>query len=143
MRFLWGLGLRSESRQFIAVCSADPHPAPCVDGELSVAEVVEWQTRTFEGRVAQAVRVQVPPSAPTSAHADGHSTHCNVRWDRNVRAPPAELPCSSTHKASDLSGGSPQIPSGYWHPLPLFMQINGPITLGPNSIAKFQSSLTA
>ena len=30
-----------------------------------VAEVVEWQTRTFEGRVAQAVRVQVPPSAPT------------------------------------------------------------------------------
>jgi hypothetical protein len=29
------------------------------------AEVVEWQTRTFEGRVAQAVRVQVPPSAPT------------------------------------------------------------------------------
>ena len=30
-----------------------------------MAEVVEWQTRTFEGRVAQAVRVQVPPSAPT------------------------------------------------------------------------------
>jgi hypothetical protein len=28
------------------------------------AEVVEWQTRTFEGRVAKAVRVQVPPSAP-------------------------------------------------------------------------------
>ena len=27
--------------------------------------MVEWQTRTFEGRVAQAVRVQVPPSAPT------------------------------------------------------------------------------
>ena len=31
---------------------------------LLSAEVVEWQTRTFEGRVAQAVRVQVPPSAP-------------------------------------------------------------------------------
>ena len=30
------------------------------------AEVVKWQTRTFEGRVAQAVRVQVPPSAPNS-----------------------------------------------------------------------------
>ncbi len=29
------------------------------------AEVVKWQTRTFEGRVAQAVRVQVPPSAPS------------------------------------------------------------------------------
>ena len=74
MRFLWGLGLRSESRQFIAVCSADPHPAPCVDGELSVAEVVEWQTRTFEGRVAQAVRVQVPPSAPNSTFVNGHLT---------------------------------------------------------------------
>ena len=36
------------------------------DGQTSLlnAEVVEWQTRTFEGRVAQAVRVQVPPSAP-------------------------------------------------------------------------------
>lgn len=32
---------------------------------LLSAEVVEWQTRTFEGRVAKAVRVQVPPSAPT------------------------------------------------------------------------------
>ena len=31
---------------------------------LPSAEVVKWQTRTFEGRVAQAVRVQVPPSAP-------------------------------------------------------------------------------
>ena len=31
---------------------------------LLSAEVVKWQTRTFEGRVAQAVRVQVPPSAP-------------------------------------------------------------------------------
>lgn len=33
------------------------------------AEVVEWQTRTFEGRVAQAVRVQVPPSAPTNSQS--------------------------------------------------------------------------
>ena len=36
---------------------------------LPVAEVVKWQTRTFEGRVAQAVRVQVPPSAPNSSHS--------------------------------------------------------------------------
>ncbi len=36
---------------------------------LPVAEVVKWQTRTFEGRVAQAVRVQVPPSAPTFSHS--------------------------------------------------------------------------
>ena len=32
---------------------------------LLSAEAVEWQTRTFEGRVAKAVRVQVPPSAPS------------------------------------------------------------------------------
>ena len=34
---------------------------------LLSAEVVEWQTRTFEGRVAKAVRVQVPPSAPSES----------------------------------------------------------------------------
>src|SRR6266581_9105382 len=31
------------------------------------AEVVEWQTRTFEGRVGKPVRVQIPPSAPNQA----------------------------------------------------------------------------
>lgn len=36
----------------------------CEGKLLPSAEVVKWQTRTFEGRVAQAVRVQVPPSAP-------------------------------------------------------------------------------
>jgi hypothetical protein len=36
---------------------------------LPSAEVVKWQTRTFEGRVAQAVRVQVPPSAPNQTRA--------------------------------------------------------------------------
>ena len=36
---------------------------------LQSAEVVKWQTRTFEGRVAQAVRVQVPPSAPSQSWA--------------------------------------------------------------------------
>ena len=39
--------------------------APSFLTMMDHAEVVEWQTRTFEGRVAQAVRVQVPPSAPT------------------------------------------------------------------------------
>jgi hypothetical protein len=28
---------------------------------------VEWQTRTFEGRVGKPVRVQIPPSAPNLA----------------------------------------------------------------------------
>ena len=41
----------------------------------SDAEVVKWQTRTFEGRVAQAVRVQVPPSAPTLIPLAGQSPH--------------------------------------------------------------------
>jgi hypothetical protein len=28
------------------------------------ARVVEWQTRTFEGRMPKGMRVQVPPRAP-------------------------------------------------------------------------------
>ena len=28
------------------------------------ARVVEWQTRTFEGRMPKGLRVQVPPRAP-------------------------------------------------------------------------------
>jgi hypothetical protein len=40
---------------------------------LLSAEVVKWQTRTFEGRVAQAVRVQVPPSAPSQSQWAGLS----------------------------------------------------------------------
>ena len=45
--------------------------APVVDKDIkrfhnlpARAEVVEWQTRTFEGRVGKPMRVQVPPSAP-------------------------------------------------------------------------------
>jgi hypothetical protein len=30
----------------------------------SKARVVEWQTRTFEGRMPKGMRVQVPPRAP-------------------------------------------------------------------------------
>jgi hypothetical protein len=29
------------------------------------ARVVEWQTRTFEGRMPKGMRVQVPPRAPS------------------------------------------------------------------------------
>ena len=50
---------------------------------ISYAEVVKWQTRTFEGRVAQAVRVQVPPSAPNSvcsySESSEASSHIMVR----------------------------------------------------------------
>jgi hypothetical protein len=31
---------------------------------LTGAGVVEWQTRTFEGRVGKPMRVRVPPPAP-------------------------------------------------------------------------------
>ena len=31
---------------------------------LPFARVVEWQTRTFEGRMPKGMRVQVPPRAP-------------------------------------------------------------------------------
>ena len=31
----------------------------------SSARVVEWYTRTFEGRMPQGVRVQIPPRAPS------------------------------------------------------------------------------
>ena len=51
----WYVELLSDARTMRAACFNIPLGA----------EVVEWQTRTFEGRVAQAVRVQVPPSAPT------------------------------------------------------------------------------
>jgi hypothetical protein len=38
---------------------------------LSHARMVEWQTRTFEGRMAQAVRVQVPLRALFSLTWEG------------------------------------------------------------------------
>src|SRR5262249_6560767 len=34
------------------------------DARASKARVVEWQTRTFEGRMPKGMRVQVPPRAP-------------------------------------------------------------------------------
>ena len=42
------------------------------------AEVVEWQTRTFKGRVAKAVRVQVPPSAPTFIPVQSITRYLNL-----------------------------------------------------------------
>src|SRR5438094_3844996 len=34
---------------------------------VRAARVVEWQTRTFEGRMPKGMRVQVPPRAPIRA----------------------------------------------------------------------------
>src|SRR5437870_3114449 len=41
----------------------------------SLARVVEWQTRTFEGRMPKGMRVQVPPRA----------LKCGSGWARRVR----------------------------------------------------------
>lgn len=38
--------------------------AESFDARTSRARVVEWQTRTFEGRMPKGMRVQVPPRAP-------------------------------------------------------------------------------
>jgi hypothetical protein len=38
--------------------------AESFDARESKARVVEWQTRTFEGRMPKGMRVQVPPRAP-------------------------------------------------------------------------------
>jgi hypothetical protein len=37
--------------------------AESFDARKSRARVVEWQTRTFEGRMPKGMRVQVPPRA--------------------------------------------------------------------------------
>src|SRR2546429_5861306 len=41
-----------------------PRTAESFDPRTSQARVVEWQTRTFEGRMPKGMRVQVPPRAP-------------------------------------------------------------------------------
>jgi len=46
-----------------AMGKSDVRPA-CYN-RASVRKRRNWQTRTFEGRVGQPMRVQVPPSAPT------------------------------------------------------------------------------
>jgi hypothetical protein len=40
------------------------HPLPSAESLFPLdARVVEWQTRTFEGRMPKGMRVQVPPRA--------------------------------------------------------------------------------
>ena len=40
-----------------------PRSAESFDARAQKARVVEWQTRTFEGRMPKGMRVQVPPRA--------------------------------------------------------------------------------
>src|SRR5207244_4813055 len=44
----------------------------------SFARVVEWQTRTFEGRMPKGMRVQVPPRAPMKTLDVGR------KWNRSA-----------------------------------------------------------
>jgi hypothetical protein len=46
------------------------------------ARVVEWQTRTFEGRMPKGMRVQVPPRAPPfcSLTRGNTSTYLPRKW---------------------------------------------------------------
>lgn len=55
------------------------------------AEVVEWQTRTFEGRVGKPMRVQVPPSAPNNhpdcIHFSYFKSLLCLKWDKRGLEP--------------------------------------------------------
>jgi hypothetical protein len=51
-----------------------PRTAEGFDAPTSKARVVEWQTRTFEGRMPKGMRVQVPPRAQNRA------VNLSVRW---------------------------------------------------------------
>ena len=67
---------------------------------ISYAEVVKWQTRTFEGRVAQAVRVQVPPSAPNSRCVYSDPSEVGLHIYSAGALPPSPLYASHAHRSS-------------------------------------------
>ena len=46
----------------VETCQRLPHAESLLPLD---ARVVEWQTRTFEGRMPKGLRVQVPPRAPS------------------------------------------------------------------------------
>src|SRR5436853_2661040 len=66
----WGRSLSfsitsmSKSKNLHDKALASLAPPFNVHDPLSQARVVEWQTRTFEGRMPKGMRVQVPPRAP-------------------------------------------------------------------------------
>ena len=55
---------RSKSRAGNETCQGTGSAANFARFRHSAARVVEWQTRTFEGRMPKGMRVQVPPRAP-------------------------------------------------------------------------------
>src|SRR5256885_3158524 len=52
-------------QEWQSTCQARGSAENCARFTRSIARVVEWQTRTFEGRMPKGMRVQVPPRAPT------------------------------------------------------------------------------
>src|SRR5437868_2882469 len=76
----WGRSLSfsitsmSKSKNLHDKALASLAPPFNVHDPLSQARVVEWQTRTFEGRMPKGMRVQVPPRAPN------REVNLFVRW---------------------------------------------------------------
>ena len=62
--------------------SAKALAALCLPSTIfQTARVVEWQTRTFEGRMPKGMRVQVPPRAPSCCL--GGNPKSRVRYSMN------------------------------------------------------------
>src|SRR5215208_189433 len=55
------------------------------------ARVVEWQTRTFEGRMPKGLRVQVPPRAPTRFQGRISLSASGMK----VKSPNAQISCGN------------------------------------------------
>ena len=89
---------------------------------LLSAEVVKWQTRTFEGRVAQAVRVQVPPSAPTEPVIRFSPLQHSLiapHAEKTLRGPhgsSASRPSASDGPETHLHLDFVRPSIGHWHP---------------------------
>jgi hypothetical protein len=55
-----------------------PRSAESFDARAQKARVVEWQTRTFEGRMPKGMRVQVPPRALFGSHKVARCDRANM-----------------------------------------------------------------
>src|SRR6266404_112955 len=68
------LGLGTLIADQLISCSHAPLASCCCMRKVLTlahkARVVEWQTRTFEGRMPKGMRVQVPPRAPIQFKVD-------------------------------------------------------------------------
>ena len=92
------------------------------------ARVVEWQTRTFEGRMPKGMRVQVPPRAPSCClrgnpksrvrysmdEVIGHAGDCNNEWPLRINfLHPNDLVTRSKRTGDAQPGGPPPFNSAF------------------------------